>query len=113
LADLSWINESSSEISWNKFKKNFIEDLFQIIFHFTESLPKSCRRTQSVAARRAQSRRRGGGYFQKWEKGVVQSSSAWEYSQNWVGVMDIFSLEMRMRKNNTVFNWLLHISQTL
>jgi hypothetical protein len=89
LADLSWINEPSSEISWNKFKKNFIEDFLQIIFHFTESLPKSCRRTQSVAARRAQSRR-GGGISKNGRK-VWSKATALESSQNWVGVMEIFS----------------------
>jgi hypothetical protein len=29
-------------------KNNFIEDFIQIIFHFTESFPKSCRKQQRL-----------------------------------------------------------------
>jgi hypothetical protein len=74
LADLSWINESSSEISWNKFKKNFIEDFLQIIYV-----------EEHNQWRREELRARGG--ISKNGRKVWSKATALESSQNWVGVM--------------------------
>jgi hypothetical protein len=62
--------------------------LVEINFHRRFSLNNLCRRIQSVAARRAQSRRGG---ISKNGRKVWSKATALESSQNWVGVMDIFS----------------------
>ncbi len=46
------------------------------------------------------------------ERKMWPKATALVSSQNWMDVVEIFFLQMEMRKNDAVFNRLLHKSQT-